>query len=213
MSKRGGRRNAPYEMKPNIAKMWGEHVDRVFLRSVDDVERACAVDQMDPMVSTGAAGVIRLLLVDQHPLVNVVRGRHRVAAPTFRARLQSHEQQFVPGTQRLSRTYLQLECLDPVVECADPVQTFTRDSWLKHQVGSVEGQSITVRDLVQYTALQHGGVHIGAPDSLKAEMIFYTIAATTNYPDGNAQHALLRAVGRVTAAGLQPLVSAVRDAA
>lgn len=211
MSRRGPRqpKRAP-ELSPGLAGRWRAHERSLFIRTVDDLSQRCAFGQTDPYTSLGSAVLLRKLLVDGNTLiarVNDERLKIRYRAREFH---YSGPTFLEPG--RSSKSGFIGECLDPFVACGDrdPV-LLTRDGWLNHPIGEWEGQAVQVKTLIHHASVCQGGVHMRSPDTPLQEMLFTMSSMSDPWEEANVQHGLLRAIGRITARGLAPLVSALKQ--
>jgi hypothetical protein len=180
--------------------------EALFLRTLDDLEqRGEATDEYEVLL---AAGLLRKLLMDSHPLVDQVNVSHhlklrfQINGPT------AYEEMVLTA----GPIYWSLEdAIDPGID--HPLglrapQDVTRDQLLARRVMMVNGQEVSVRDLIDQLAHIEGAVHAAKPREPREAVL--KEAARNLYigglPAGVRQ---IQAIVRVVLRGLAPLREAV----
>jgi hypothetical protein len=178
----------------------------LFLRTLDDLKhRSEATDEYEVLL---AAALLRKLLMDSQPLVDQVNADHRLKL-RFRINGPTAYEEMVLGD---SPVYWSLEDgIDPFLDhppgLMAPVDA-TRDQLLARRVMVVDGEEVTVRDLIDQLAHIEGAVHRSEPDE-RREVILKEAARQVfvgGLPAGIRQ---IRAIARVVLDGLEPLREAV----
>jgi hypothetical protein len=194
--------------------VWARYLDDFFVAATKDIARRTSVDSTTPHELSKLAGLLRQLLLDKPDLVVAVNHKSRlplrfVARPIHSARRGARVESAAesPPTLRFHG-----ECLDPMKQCAHKERSaaLTLAEWVALPVIIRGDMSYTVADYISKMATRSGRVHFGTPrDELEDAIL--KLHQTTSDVDGGAgaQHALLRAIGRVTVAGLADLVSGV----
>ncbi len=180
--------------------------DDLFLNTLKDLEaRSAAADEYEVLLS---AGLLRKLLMDGTPLVDVINQVHRLKV-RFPINAESPYEHTV---LQMRPVYWSLEDgIDPGTDAPPGLQApveASRDQLLRRRVMRVKGHDVTVRDLIDQLAHVEGAVHIGNPQDKRAEVL--KEVSRTIYigglPAGVRQ---MRSIARVVARGLIPLRDAV----
>lgn len=177
--------------------------DELFVERCKQVERLLASNQEIDLLDL--AGVLRQLLLDGTPLAHKANKgglKLRFNVGTFR---QEPDQR---------TTFLILEDgLDPETRPpGSPAKEVNFDGFLGHAILYIDGKAHSVADVVKFAANVAGGVHhVDNPKAAqKALSEFSTLYRIGGLPSGVRQ---MKAIGRVTLKGLQPLVAAVTKGA
>jgi len=129
----------------------------LFLRNSAELESILRrPDQYDYL---RAAAILRSLLLDDNRLIDAANRSHKV-----RLRYRARDVRRDPGLQikiqdGLTIFSVQDGLYPPTAHNADFVGDFTHDQFLKLLVGIVNGEDVTVRDIILYAANKLGGVH------------------------------------------------------
>lgn len=181
-------------------------VDRLFLETLDDLERrAGALDEYEVLMS---AALLRKLLMDDTPLVDRVNRERRLRL-RFRINASSKYEQVVLG---MSPSVWSLgDAIDPET-CPPPGMRApfdaTRDELLSRPVLLVHGEVFTVKHLIEQLAHIEGAVHSGSPKTHREEVLqqIERRLYVGGLPAGVRQ---MRSIARVVLRGLAPLREAV----
>lgn len=152
------------------------------------------------------AARLRQLLADKHPLTATVN--------TNKVKLR-FEVGYFDGPPDPFEAYVQFQSLE------DGVDPYTRhkpqvpkrlniDEFLAHHVMTVSGERRTIKDIIRHVSNVAGGVHHDpTPDQEYA--ILVELARAFSVGGLPAGFRILKAIGRVTLRGLQPLIEDVRS--
>lgn len=162
-----------------------------------DYARLCGVCE-DPQLDAilDAAAVLRRLLVDDHPLVHQANKgpKLKLLFPVLRGAAKQVDY------SDYAMAYIRLE---PPQNAPDETEHLTMARFLGVTSFVTDGQSMTVRDFIQYTANVAGGVHKDVAEKA-AHVAIEKISSGIAIPQGPVQHTIL-AVTRVTLAAIEPL--------
>jgi hypothetical protein len=180
--------------------------ERLFVRTLDDLERRAEhTDEYEVLL---AAGLLRKLLMDKHPLLDQVNVNHRLKI-RFRMNGPSRYEEVVLGDEPV---YWSLEdAIDPSTDHPPGLmapQEATRDQFLGRRVMVVNGHEVTVRDLIDQLAHIEGAVHSEQPREPR-EILLKQVAREVyigGLPAGVRQ---IKGIARVGLRGLAPLRDAV----
>lgn len=101
------------------------------------------------------------------------------------------------------------DAIDPIVSPFGLSETLTRNQFGQHVVAFSRGEKITIKDIVKYNANLRGGIH-WSPDS-KGEYHKLRVLESLYLGGIAAPVRDLKAIGRVTLRGLDPLIDRVRS--
>lgn len=180
--------------------------ERLFLRTLSDLEqRASATDEYEVLL---AAGLLRKLLLDEHPLVDQVNRTHRIRL-RFSINGPTRYEEMVLGMKPM---YWSLEdAIDPHLNHPPGLtapQLATRNQLLARRVMVLQGEQVTVRDLIDQLAHIEGAVHSAAPREPREVLL--TQAARQLFVGGMpAGVRQIQSIARVVLRGLEPLRNAV----
>jgi hypothetical protein len=180
--------------------------DQLFLRTLEDLDRRTTVaDEYEALL---AAGRLRLLLLDEAPLVHQVN-RYRRERIRFR----------INGETPLERSMLADkpvfwaigDAIDPDAFPAPGISAPTDaklDQFLKRVVMYARGERLSVGDLIRQVAHIDGAVHKGEPANAREElldemsrfMFFRNLPATVHH---------VQLIGRIVVRALTPLRDAI----
>jgi hypothetical protein len=184
--------------------------DEVFVRKVQDlqdhvsVESLTGIDSQYEVLMAGA--LLRELLVGDPPLMDTVNRSCHLRLRFDVSRVTAYEQVVLAdGPMFFARG----DGLHPGAGFPGAtVASLNRDQFLREMVMVIGGETITVRDIIDYVANAAGAVHFGDRTKDKRAAI---AAIDAEFKIGGLDAALhaLRAVGRVAVDGLGPLVKSI----
>lgn len=181
-------------------------VDDLFIETLADLERrTTATDEYEVLMS---AALLRKLLMDSTPLVDRVNQARRLR---IRFRING-ETPYQRAVMELGPVYWSLEDgMDPDLGQPPGVQApqeVKREGLLARRVMRLQGEWVTVRDLVDHLCHIEGAVHSQRPENQREELL--RAVAKQIYimglPAGVSQ---VRSIGRVVVRGLVPLRGAI----
>jgi hypothetical protein len=150
----------------------------------------------------GIAPLLRKLLTDRGDplLVTVRRARHEIA-PGFRIRPWQ-----APGSADESLSYLiRLSGHELVGDAA--TDALTTDQFLAARIGMVEGQDLSVKQVIRYYAHVEGGVHFGDPNEDGQEAMSSMAPILLGQTTGQIE--ILGYLGQVVVDALTPLCDSI----
>jgi hypothetical protein len=177
------------------------HPHRLFLETLADLERRAAADSTE-YEALMIAGLLRKLVIDGHPLVDVVNNRYRLKV---RYRINDTKPPDVPGQLM---AWNALDGLDPQTSDNHEPKSVSIDGLLRQPVMINDGHVYTVRDLISHQANAAGAVHVG-PGSGAAGRALRGNELSREEAEWPMQVWNLRSIARVVVAGLRELRSAV----
>lgn len=179
--------------------------DRLFIRTLADVERR--IEETDEYEVLLIAGLLRKLLLDEHPLMDHVNAQHRMKIRFCMNGVSRYEQVVLAAGPVF---WTLMEGIDPERESGvnRPIQEATRDQFLARRVMFVHGHDIRVRDLIDQLAHIEGAVHSGQARDLRQALITQVNREVYfgDLPMGVQQ---IKSIARVVIRGLAPLRDAV----
>jgi hypothetical protein len=185
--------------------------DHVFLRKVQDLESRTDVTRLAAAIDADyeilmAAPLLRELIMGEPPLMHTVNRSRRLKI-RFRVSYNLAYEQVVFADKPIS--YARGDGLYPGAAMPkDTIQEQTIDQFLREMVMVIQGETITVRDLIDYVANAAGAVHFG---DLAKDKRAIMADLDTHLRLGGAQASLraLTAIGRIVATALEPLARRV----
>jgi hypothetical protein len=177
----------------------------LFLKTLEDIQsRLSETDLYEILL---IAGLLRKLLLDDHPLVDQVNRIHRLKLE-FEIAIPENK----PEEGDQNSVWSVQDGLDP--DTAIPGkkrQILSRDQFLQTAVAMIYGPSYSIRDVIQFEANIAGGVHAGAPRTEKEQALN---ALGQSFGIGGYEPPLrqLLAIARVSLKALAPLRDAVAAA-
>lgn len=202
----------------NHAETWKRHIRWLFIETIDDIRARSTFDQTDPYTSLGIAPLLRKLYIDGGSLLGEVNRQLRCKVEfSLRPWDPNAEASRLPFSamppERLKHIFFsQGEHIDPGLSLTwPPPRRVSLDSWLRQVVAAQGQETITIKDYIKQVANQEGGVHFGPLETRKQKVLF-TLANIQHGPAfvPNMQYNLLRAIGRISVAAMDPLVEALR---
>jgi hypothetical protein len=193
----------------------------IFLAKMHELEKAAQSD--DPATVLLAAGYLRHLLLDKHPLVHLANRaiglplRFEVGRPPERNRPQPAAPKAPDAAPRFGdnptdRLIMgaRLDGLDPDVAGAAGSDVLTLEQFLKYPITQTPTGTHTIRDVINFEANVMGAVHLGSPHD-EQQRALARIARFASF--GNLRSALrqLRAIARVVAKALTPLREQIEE--
>lgn len=184
--------------------------DRLFLHTLDDLERRVEPGTPEYEVLMAAALLRKLLTDAGEPLVHAV---NRIEGRRYKLLFRTVEHKRLPVEIGIDPLYHSLEdSLDPDVVAGTPIPVveLKLDAFLAHRTMDVEGYEVSVHELIDHVAHVSGAVHVGLPKTPKDEAIKRMAEALRigGYPPGTRA---LQAIGRVVLRTLEPLREHVRS--
>jgi hypothetical protein len=179
------------------------HVDALFLRTLDDLEKRIA--SQDEYEILGASALLRKLLIDDQPLVDQVNREYRI-----RLKFEITAPHKMPEGTPEPMFFSVQDGIDP--DTAPPFLqrlTATRDQFFASKLLYVNGQPYTLKDIILFEANMMGAVHAGSPKEEKEKVL---AQLNIMFQIGGHRSSLrqLQAIGRVVLKGLKPLQEAVK---
>ena len=176
--------------------------EQLFLRKLEELEACIVSDDWYELLT--ASAILRMLLLDSHPLVDQVNAAYRL-----KLRYEILEVNLLVGDPKFAGRE---DGFDPATAEGDGrVRTVTRDEMLGTTVLIADHRPVTLREVILFEANVAGGVHSDSPKHEKAKalaMISELVSIMGQRPSLNE----LRAAGRVVLRGLAPLRAALKKA-
>ena len=171
---------------------------RLFIKTLEDIEgRLASHDEYEILM---IAGLLRKLLLDSNPLMNQANQEKKIKI-TFRINDRG-----IPQTPPIPTFWSIEDGLDPetsVAHLCNPKEV-NKDSLLNTPIILFNGNTITIKDLIQHMAHVEGAIHPGTPKS-DEEKILKELGQTFGIGGLPAGIRLLKAISRVVLKGLQTL--------
>ena len=177
--------------------------NRLFLATLRDLEERLTRPDEYGMLRTAA--LLRQLLLDKNRLVDQVNRPLRLK---FSFEIADNEAyQRVIFADRPSFYSVQ-DALDPTDPIFGRTRILTRDQFTGTLVMVVDGNPITIKDLINHLANVEGGVHKGTPktDVQRAIAVAIPFLTVGNIP---GTHRLVSTIAKIVLAALEPLRSEV----
>lgn len=180
--------------------------DRLLLETISDLRQRVERPQSEYEL-LGAAGLLRLLLLDQHPLLSLA-GKAHGFKPCFRVTWPVEP---MPIGGHLPVFWASMEGLSPRWHPhPNPgVMYLRRDGFLALEILWVRTQHYTVKDLMGQAAHIEGGVHAGDPKSDK-EQVLSRLAEGFRVGGASPVTRSLRGIGAVVLDAAEPLGDRLR---
>jgi hypothetical protein len=164
----------------------------LFVRTLEDLEQKSS--SQDPYDIILMSGLIFKLLFDSPPLISEVISQRGELNFTF----SNKKPTIINGLVFWSIE----DGFDPDTAHAPVIVTTNKDTMYKSGVMIINGQEITVGDLIKYIRNVQGGVHIGSAKNEKQEVLQKLELFIGGLAVGLK---LLSAISRVVVKGLSPL--------
>jgi len=181
-------------------------IDEMFINTLNDLERrTTAVDEYEVLMS---AALLRKLLMDSTPLMDRANQTRR---QKIRFRING-ETPFQRAVMELGPVFWSLEDgIDPELDQPPGLQApeeVKRDGLLARRVMRLQGEWVTVRDLIDHLCHIEGAVHSQRPENRREELLREVAKQiyVGGLPAGIRQ---VRSIGRVVVRGLTPLRDAI----
>lgn len=182
--------------------------ETLLVRTLSDLEhRAAATDEYEALL---AAGLLRKLLMDAHPLVDQVNANYRLKLRFLINGSTPYEELVLAD----GPSYWSLEDgIDPTIDQPPGLmapEEATRDQLLSRRVMMLSGKEVSVRDLIDQLAHIEGAVHSSQPREPREAMLKQVARELYigGLPAGVRQ---IQSIARVVARGLAPLREAILD--
>lgn len=184
-----------------MAKALNEQIilaEWLFIETVEDLQqRSQDAPHRSRYELLGIAPLLRKLLVDSPSVLSAVLPARPRVPTIFRIRSwhppTNHDN--LPYLIRLSGSEI---VGDSSVSGVSKVQSF-----LGMQIGQIEGEKLSVRQVIKYYANVEGGVHLGKPRELAEEPL--SRMAPVLLGNTTSQIEILAHLGRIVADALEPL--------
>lgn len=172
--------------------------EKLFQNTLQDLrERGSS---MDPYTILKASGLLRSLLLDEHPLFDQVNRNYRVKIkfdigdPLIPDDLHPNTVMFSVG-----------QVIDPEINYPGVGRkTVTRDRFLCAEVMFFRDKRFTVRDVIALEANAMGGVHAGSPKDKKLKFL-KEASMVFEFLDLRSTLVLLKGIIRVVVRAIEPL--------
>lgn len=177
----------------------------LFVETVADIrcrsQDPCARDRYELL---GIAPLIRKLLLDNPGLLNTVRSARLDVPTNFRIKQWKAPEEAQEGVA-LSY-WLRLGGPELVGGSDDPATTKLKQ-FVGAIVGEVDGQALTVREIVRYYAHVEGGVHFGVPKEPEQLVLSKMAPLILGRPTGQIE--ILAHIGAIVVDALTPLCNSI----
>ena len=171
----------------------------IFLKTIEDLEsKSQSQDWYDMLL---LAGLIYKLLYDEHPLVDEINISKPKVTFVVNDRL-------VPSDPSLMFYSIE-DGIDPeisVPHLTKPIEV-DRSGLYARPVMVVNGEVITIKDLIRFLRNKQGSVHFDDVSLTAKDKILKEIQASLFIGGVNSGLRLMRAISRVVVKGLEPLKS------
>lgn len=174
-------------------------LDRLFLETLDDLERRIQLDSTEYDLLRAAA-LLRELIVDESRLADQVNRPPR-APLRFRLRVKT------PASETGFEIWLGI---DPNTNLDVPIRELDLTELLRVPLVFLPPSRVTVRQVITLAANVRGGVHRGRPRD-PAHKAFEAFRLKLRHGDMPLELLLVVEIAKVVLAGLEPLRSVVRD--
>lgn len=180
------------------------HLEHLFIRTLEDLEKH--IKSHDDYELQKVAGILRKLLLDESPLVDLVNRNYRikysfhVTAPDKR-----------PGKGIIFSCILDGIYPDTRAEIAAS-EHISRDKLLAYEVICIKGKPYTVRDIILHESNVMGAVHASKPKK-EEDIHIYTLNIFFPIIGGHrVSLSQLKGIGKVVLKGLDPIRQAINAA-
>jgi hypothetical protein len=186
---------------------------RVFIRKVEDlrlrVDSARLQTALDPDYEVlMASPLLRELLMGEPPLCHLINRHYRLKIRFEVARKPAYERLVL---QDRPIFYARGDGLFPgTATPGSETATLNLEKFLREMVMLVQGEPVSVRDLIDYVANAAGAVHFGDPTKGKRALLI-ELDKGLGIGGMEATPKTLIAVGHIVVAGLQPLVEKAEE--
>lgn len=177
----------------------------LFVETIDDVRRRSAdPGERSRYELLGIAPLLRKLLIDGRPLLNTVRAARQQVPTAFHIRQWSAPKEPQHGE---SLPYiLRLGGPELIGGPEDPALSNLKQ-FIRARVGMVQGQPLTVREVVKYYANVEGGVHFGVPEENAQHILSQIAPLLLGRSTGHIE--ILAHLGAIVVDALTPLCESI----
>lgn len=190
----------PPEIDPEIML-----AEWLFVETVTDVRRRSHEPSARSRYELlGIAPLLRKLLIDGRPLLNTVRVGRPDVPTEFRIKQWSAPERGLDGEEL--PYLLRLGGPELVGGPDDPALPKLRQ-FIGARVGLVQGQPLTVREVVKYYANVEGGVHFGVPDEDVQRVLNQMASLLLGHSNGQIE--TLAHIGTIVVDALTPLCESI----
>lgn len=147
--------------------------DELLLRKMDELLELLYSDDTYSLIA--ATAILRLLLLDETPLIHAVNRRHKLK---LRFSVSSNDVQDYPD--KLPQPYVHI--VNPLAITGHE-RILNLEQFLGLKVVRIEGETFRVRELIQNVAHVLGGVHLGTPKD-KEELLqrLQSLSIASDFP-------------------------------
>jgi hypothetical protein len=185
--------------------------DRVFIRKVEDLQRRTDSECLASAADVGyevlmSAPLLRELLMGSPPLLHIANREHKVAIRFQVGRKPALEKLILEDKPDF---YARTDGVYPGSGLpGSTIVTLNLDGFLREMVMLVHGDTVTVRDLIDYSANAAGAVHFGKLEKGKRAALA-TVDERLGIGGLEAALKCLIAIGQVVVDGVEPLVKRI----
>lgn len=186
---------------------------RLFLATLEDLD-ARLQDPEDEYKMLRAAGLVRQLLLDKHPLMHAVKKDHRLKIH-FRVTKHPARMGFFVDDGGVAHVipkgsmWFILDGLDPARFPEYPVEELDLSHFLRVPTMKVRSGEVTVRDVIKHAAHAEGGVHLGAAESPRIAAACGLLRVDIGGKQRSAAAVAMKGIISVVLAAMEPLKIAV----
>ncbi len=182
--------------------------ERLLINTLADLQSR--LDEGDEYNLIRAAGLIRQLLLDRAPLMDVVNMNYKliIKFKTQKGKIDFQDKLVIDGVE--VETVIGVSFIEAKHGDEQYTSYLTRDEFLKYKVIYFAGQDFTVFDIIKLCAHIYGGVH---HDNIKKAKDLYLDWAnkTVTYKNGvNCAVNSIKDIISITIDALQPLVDEIK---
>ncbi len=176
-------------------------LERLFVGTLEDIESKLSSPSEYNLIRLSA--LLRQLLTDSRPLINLVNRNHRLG---IRFEVTVLDSRRMPDPTSLF--WIEFEGIDPTVSPFRFTEQLKLEHFLKRPILKHQSQMFTIHDLIIQVAHIDGGVHLGTPTH-EIEKKLVEINSALFVSGIRATLGLLPPIARVVLRALEPLRLAV----
>lgn len=156
-----------------------------------------------------ASGLIRQLLLDEIPLIDVVNKNYKLKI-RFKTQKQNHSfQNSFEQNGVVWETVIGVHFIGPKHNDPEYTSYLKRAEFLKYNIIYFEGKNFTVKDIIKLCANILGGVHFGKPKKEK-EIFLDWANKTITYADGlNVCISAITDIIKIIVEAIAPLINEI----
>jgi hypothetical protein len=174
----------------------------LFIKTLEDIEKKMA--SQDAYEIFMIAGLLRKLLVDDFPLVNQIN-RVKKLKITFLINARK-----INDILKSATFYSMEDGFDPNTSHMAETKEVNMDEMLSAHIMFINGEAISVRDLIKFISNVQGSIHAGQPKNSKENML---VEVQKYFSIGGLPAGIrtLLSVSRVVLRGLDPLRMIIKN--